>query len=123
MSLYYRLLRRLGKDTTKEVTHTETVKQYTVIHLDGETTEVIAHGYKTSGAFATFYVCDATFIAEISHYSIWPLRTDVRVLEGIREIECEAVGETTFRAVVDMADGETVSEEIEDGIPVEAVVA
>lgn len=123
MSLYHRLRRRLGYDTTTTVEETRPTKRYTVIHLNDEASTVEAHGYKTKGAFATFYVYTDSYVWTFHDYRLSPLSTDVRVLDSIKEIESEATGETTFRATVDRADEGVLSKEIHNGLPAEQVVA
>jgi len=106
MSLYKRLKRWRGYDTTTTVTHEMPVYHYVITHTDGERSEFVGHGYNVDGAFARFYEYKGTAVYHIGGYSVAPSLQDVdRVLESIREIEKERVGTTEFRAVVDTADG------------------
>jgi len=106
MSLYKRLKRWRGYDTTTTVTHEKPVYHYVIKHTDGEHSEFIGHGYDIDGAFARFYEYTDAFVWRLGGYKISEGGKVVkRVLESIREIEKEQVGTTEFRAVVDTADG------------------
>jgi len=106
MSLYKRLKRWRGYDTTITTTHKTPVYDYTVEHIDGEYSNIVAHGYNIDGAFARFYEYTQTSVWQLGGYRATATgRNEKRVLESIREIEKERVGTTEFRAVVDTADG------------------
>lgn len=113
MSLYYRLKRRLGYDTTIDLEHSQPIREYTVTHLNGETSTVRAHGYKIDGSFAKFYREDTAHVWCGMSYSVWSgSKKHVRTLEGIQEIESEVVQATSYHAVVDQADGSVVKREV-----------
>lgn len=120
MTLIQRLRRRLGYDTTTSKTDTYPLKRYTVTHLNGETSEVVANGYETKGAFAHFKKITAPHPVLGLHggglAGIWPKYARVRVLEGIQEIESERVATTELEVVVDLADGSTVESEVRHGV-------
>jgi len=106
MSLYKRLKRWRGYDTTTTITHEQPVYQYIIQHSNGEYSEFIGHGYDIDGAFARFYEYTDAFVWRLGGYRISESGKVVkRVLESIQEIRKERVGTTEFRAVVDTADG------------------
>lgn len=115
MSLYHRLLRRLGKDTTLEVTDTETEYAYTFHFLDGSTSRVCGHGYKTSEGFVQPYVCNDFYLTHgLSTHDayFWPNKIGKREFGGVKEITKTRIGDTKYRAVVDLADGSVVEKEL-----------
>jgi hypothetical protein len=110
MSLIKRLQRRLGYDTTVSVSEEVPAYYYTVEHTNGETSNVVAHGYDIDGAFATFYVYTGTGVWVGIGVSATPVdKTEVRVLESIKEITKEQVATSQFSATIDRADN-TVTE-------------
>jgi len=111
MSLYKRLKRRLGYDTTTELTREIPVYHYAIEHTNGDYSKIVGHGYHVDGAFARFYEYTDGYVFSIGGYTLSPCGQHVkRVLESIKEIEKERVGTTELRAVVDTADG-TVCEQ------------
>jgi hypothetical protein len=114
MTLTHRIMRRLGYDTTAVETHTMPIYEYRIIHTNGEVSEVIGHGYNTDGAFARFYEYKDVYVSELMGYSVYPTDQEIlRVLDSIKEIKRERVGDTLFKATIDLADGSIVEKSIE----------
>jgi len=122
MSLYYRLKRRLGYDTTRRLERIEPCYKYTVTHLNGETTTFVARRYKTKeGGFAKFYKYKRTgeifqtgFGSDnkplLIDRNAFPKKIQLKMLEGIQEIEKEHHYDNKFILEYDMADGIIVHE-------------
>lgn len=113
MSIYHRIKRRLGCDTTETVRHTNPVYEYRIHHTNGDTSEVIGHGYNIDGAFARFYKYTDAFLWHLHSYGVGASgQIEIRVLGSIKEIKQEKVGETVFEVVVDKADGDVIEKDV-----------
>lgn len=116
MSLYHRIRRRFGHDTTIEVTHEMPVYEYEIEHTDGDYSEVLGHGYNVDGAFARFYEYQGVFVWQLGEYHVSASGQHVkRVLESIKEIRKTKVGETELKAVIDKADGAVLEKGLDTG--------
>ena len=125
MTLYHRIKRWLGYGTKRRLKKIEPCYQYTVTHLNGETTTFVARNYTMKeGGFAEFYKYKRTgdiftrrsFFGEekekllIIGDSAFPKRVKVKVLEGIQEIEKSHHHNNKFIVEYDMADGKITNE-------------
>jgi hypothetical protein len=118
MTLTHRLLRRLGRDTTKEVEFEHPVYRYEIEHLNGVYTEDYAHEHVHDEGFLLLKdVPGVTWTGDSMigltppfSYHSWDT---VDTYEGIQEHSREQVGEMTWTCVVDKADGSVVEKDVE----------
>lgn len=111
MSIYGRIKRRLDYDTTTEIEHEEPRYEYTVTHLNGETTVQEGNKHRRDEGFLLIEEKNdgwaiATFEAHNS-YTGPPWRGGydiIRELEGVQEVEREQIGIDRWIFTVDKAD-------------------
>lgn len=125
MSLYYRLKRRLGYDTTTEIVHEEPIYEYTVTHLNGEETVDYGNWHKRDEGFLIILEKDDDTWARLTFYPdsdytgapafYWEKAYDtVRELEGVQEVEKEKTGTKRWVFTVDKADNSIVDSYTEE---------
>lgn len=123
MSLYYRLKRWAGYDTTEKISQTYTSKQYKITHLNEANSFQWANGYHIEGNFAKFWTYKDDEVVTHSWGEgnrviflggdFWPKKKQVRVLEGIQEIEVIDNKEVEFTLTYDRADDSFIELETE----------
>ena len=122
MSLYWRLKRRLGHDTTTEIVHEQPRYQYKVTHLNGEVTEAEGNIHVRDEGFLLIMDKDdetwarTTFVLNDDYTGppafSWRVGYDtVRELEGIQEVEKEQIGTDKWIFTIDKADGNWIDVE------------
>jgi hypothetical protein len=106
-----------GCDTVETVVYEQPFYEYTVDHLNGETTTVHAHDHRYEEGFCEFVtVPGVTYTRLLSgtlappwHLGNWDVQ---RRLEGIQEIEREQVDVDRWEWDRDMADGTIVEKRL-----------
>lgn len=69
--------------------------------------------YNIDGAFARFYKYTDGFLWKLHSYSVSASgQVETRVLDSIKEIRKQQIGETTFTATVDKADGNIIEKDV-----------
>ena len=126
MPLLTRLARLLGQDTIEERVREEPLYEYTIIHSDGQTKTIYAHGYRIDGAFLKFY--EYTKITRQNYnenkitmpFNMISLnKTRTRTLDSVKEITEKRIDTHSFRVKYDKADFKIIETEVpevpEDG--------
>lgn len=109
--LYYKIKKKLGYNTIREYEDEKHIKEYKVLHTNGEVSIVRANYYITSGAFAKFYrYTDECYYATNVH--LFFKYKECRVLESIQEIETVNIIKQKLRAEKDLSTGKIVETEI-----------
>lgn len=109
MSLYYRFKRWRGGDTITTVTRTETLYKYEVEHTNGDISTVYAHGYRLTEGFAKFwrYKDAKRWQGDKVMFIFGEIglsKSDIRVLDSIKEIDHEIERNDIYHIVYDKAD-------------------